>query len=110
MRSPSPALPHAIGYNRTIGIHTYFDRIAQRQEMAIESAPDQEIWVMTTEGAELTGYNSRYLEQLAKKNSLLPEDERPIKVRKRGGRHELWLPDLLRYIEEIGYGPHQDKS
>ena len=21
----------------------------------------------------------------------------------------LWLPDLLRYIEEIGYGPHQDK-
>ena len=77
--------------------------------MANEIAPDQQIWVMTGEGAELTGYSGRYLEQLAKKNSRLPEDERHIKVRMRGGRHELWLPDLLRYIEEIGYGPHQDK-
>ena len=78
--------------------------------MASEFAPDQEIWVMTTEGAELTGYNRQYLEKLAKKNSKLPNDERDIKVRKRSGRHELWLPDLLRYIEEIGYGPHQDKN
>ena len=78
--------------------------------MAIESAPDQEIWVLMSEGAELTGYSGRYLGQLAKKNMLLPEDERDIKVRKRGGRFELWLPDLLRYIKEIGYGPHQDKS
>ena len=78
--------------------------------MAIEIAPDQEIWVMTTEGAELTGYNRYYLEKLANKNSKLPEDEREIKVRKRLGRHELWLPDLLRYIEDIGYGPHHDKK
>ena len=78
--------------------------------MAIEIAPDQEIWVMTTEGAELTGYNKQYLEKLARKNSLLPEDERVIKVRMRSNRHELWLPDLLRYIEEIGYGPHEDKK
>jgi hypothetical protein len=78
--------------------------------MAIEIAPDQETWVMMTEGAELTGYNSRYLGQLAKKNLLLSEDERDIKVRKRSGRLELWLPDLLRYINEIGYGPHQDKK
>ncbi len=72
-------------------------------------APEQEIWVMTTEGAKLTGYNSRYLQQLAKKNAVLPEDERFIKVRMRSNRHELWLPDLLQYIEEIGYGPHQGK-
>ena len=78
--------------------------------MPIEIAPDQEMWVTTREGSELTGYSSRYLGQLAQKNSLLPEDERYIKVRKRGGRYELWLPDLLRYIEEIGYGPHQDKE
>ena len=78
--------------------------------MAIEIAPDQEKWVLMSEGAELTGYSGRYLGQLAKKNSLLAEDEREIKVRKRGGRFELWLPDLLRYIQEIGYGPHQDKS
>jgi hypothetical protein len=78
--------------------------------MAIESAPDQEIWVTTPEGKELTGYNRQYLEKLANKNFRLPEDERLIKIRKRSGRYELWLPDLLRYIEEIGYGPHQDKS
>jgi hypothetical protein len=78
--------------------------------MPIEIAPDQEMWVTTREGSELTGYNSRYLEQLASKNSRLSDDERSIKVRKRSGRHELWLPDLLRYINEIGYGPHQDKT
>ena len=77
--------------------------------MAIEIAPDQEIWVMTTEGAEVTGYNGQYLKKLAQKMAKLPEDERDIKIRKRVGRYELWLPDLLRYIDEIGYGPHQDK-
>ena len=77
--------------------------------MAIEIAPDQEIWVMTTEGAEVTGYNGQYLKKLAQKMAKLPEDERDIKIRKRVGRYELWLPDLLRYIDEIGYGPHQNK-
>ena len=77
--------------------------------MPIEITPDQEMWVITGEGSELTGYNSRYLGQLAKKNLMLLEDEREIKVRKRGGRLEMWLPDLLRYIKETGYGPHQDK-
>ena len=79
--------------------------------MAIEIAPDQEIWVMTREGAELTGYSSEYVEKLAHKNLKLPEDERQIKVRKRSGYfYELWLPDLLRYIKETGYGPHQNKK
>ncbi len=78
--------------------------------MAIEIAPEHEIWVMTREGAELTGYSSEYIEKLAHKNLRLPEDERQIKVRKRSGFfYELWLPDLLRYRDEIGYGPHQDK-
>jgi hypothetical protein len=35
--------------------------------LAIEIAPDQEIWVMSSEGAKLTGYSGRYLGQLAKK-------------------------------------------
>jgi len=78
--------------------------------MAIEIAPDQEIWVTTREGAELTGYNHQYLEKLAKKNWRVPEDERDIKIRNRSRRYELWLPDLMRYIKEIGYGPHQDKA
>ena len=74
--------------------------------MAIEITPDQQIWVMTGEGAELTGYSHEYLEKLANKNWRLPEDERPIKIRKRVGYfYELWLPDLLRYMTEIGSGP-----
>ncbi len=74
--------------------------------MAKEITPDQEIWVMTGEGAELTGYSHEYLEKLANKNWRLPEDERPIKIRKRAGYfYELWLPDLLRYMTEIGSGP-----
>jgi hypothetical protein len=78
--------------------------------MAIEITPDQEIWVMTREGEVLTGYSKEYVEKLAHKNFKLPEDERQIKVRKRSGFfYELWLPDLLRYIDEIGYGPHQNK-
>jgi hypothetical protein len=77
--------------------------------MAKEIAPEQQIWVTTREGAEVTGYNSQYLEKLANKNWRLPEDERLIKLRKRSGRYELWLPDVLIYIEEIGYGPHQNK-
>lgn len=79
--------------------------------MAIKITPDQEIWVTSDEAEELTGYNRRYVTQLANKNSKLPDDERHINVRKRAGQYyELWLPDLLRYIQEIGYGPHQNKS
>jgi hypothetical protein len=78
--------------------------------MAREITSEQEIWVMTAEGAEATGYNSQYVKKLAHKNWLLPEAERVIKIRKRRGYfYELWLPDLLRYIDEVGYGPHQDK-
>jgi hypothetical protein len=110
----SPAPPHAIRYNRQYWIKHIFRaneyRIEQRHSMAIEIASDQAIWVTTREGAELTGYNRQYLEKLAKKNWRVPEDERLIKIRNRSRRYELWLPDLLRYIEEIGYGPHQDKK
>lgn len=84
--------------------------IRYNELMAIKITPDQEIWVMTTEGSKITGYNRQYLEQLARKNLSLPEDERLLKVRMRARRYELWLPDLLRYIEEIGNGPHQDKK
>ena len=79
--------------------------------MAKKIAPEHQIWVMTREAAELTGYSSEYVEKLAHKNLKLPEDERLIKVRKRSRFfYELWLPDLLRYIKETGYGPHQDKK
>ncbi len=77
--------------------------------MAIQITSDQEIWVMTSEGSAITGYNALYLQKMARKNLALPEDERQFKVRMRGNRYEIWLPDLLRYIKEIGNGPHQDK-
>ena len=70
---------------------------------------DQEVWIMTTEAAEKTGYSREYLEQLARKNLQMPEDKRELEVRMRARRYELWLPDLLRYIEEIGSGP-RDKN
>ncbi|MCA0457937.1 MAG: hypothetical protein LCI00_28480 [Chloroflexi bacterium] len=73
--------------------------------MARETTPDQEIWVFTSEGAALTQYSREYLEKLAYKNWRLPENERVIQTRKRAGRYELWLPDLLRYKDEIGNGP-----
>ena len=77
--------------------------------MPKEISADQEIWVITPEGAELTGYSREYLEKLARKHLRLSEDERLIKVRKRANRYELWLPDLLRYINEIGRGPQDRK-
>ena len=77
--------------------------------MAVHITPEQEIWVFMSEGSEATGYNSQYLKKLAQKMSKLPENERMIRVRMRKRRYELWLPDLLNYIDEIGYGPHQSK-
>ncbi|MEO8607193.1 MAG: hypothetical protein ABI690_04895 [Chloroflexota bacterium] len=64
-----------------------------------------EKWVNTGEAAEITGYDQQYLQKLALKNARLPEDERVIRVNSRAGRHEMWLPDLLKYIAERGHGP-----
>jgi hypothetical protein len=77
--------------------------------MAVQITPDQEIWVMTEEGAEITGYSRNYLQQLAKKIFDQPEEERLVRIRMRSRRYEFWLPDLMHYIAEIGYGPHQNK-
>jgi hypothetical protein len=107
IRFPSPAAWDAMGYNERIGSRIE-DCTAPR--MAVKITPDQEIWVLAREAAEITGYSARYLGQLAQKNAIRPEDERDMKVRKRAGIfYEIWLPDLLRYIDEIGYGPHQNK-
>jgi hypothetical protein len=65
----------------------------------------EEIWVNTGEGAEFTGYNMDYLQQVARKMWRRPEDQRAIKVRNRAGRYELWLPDLVTYVDSIRHGP-----
>ena len=66
----------------------------------------EEIWVSTGEGAEITGYNMDYLRQIAYRMLQQPENERPIKIRSRARRYELWLPDLIAYIEQFGHGPY----
>jgi hypothetical protein len=68
-----------------------------------------EVWVTTTEGAEVTGYHPEYLQKLARKYWREPEEKRVIKIRNRSRRYELWLPDLIKYIDEHGYGPHHPK-
>lgn len=65
----------------------------------------QETWVLTSEAADITGYNVNYLQKLARKLWLQNEAERLIRLRKRGGQYELWLPDLLHYMKEHGTGP-----
>jgi hypothetical protein len=70
----------------------------------------EETWVNTIEGAEITGYNVDYLRQIAYKMWRQPENERVIKVRFRAHRYELWLPELVYYIENTGHGPHPKRA
>jgi hypothetical protein len=70
----------------------------------------EEIWVNTTEGANITGYNVDYLRQLAQKMWQQPEGERAIKMLNRSRRYEMWLPDLIAYIEGLGHGPQPKRT
>jgi hypothetical protein len=65
----------------------------------------EETWVNTTEGAELTGYHPDHVRELARINWNKPEQERLIKVRRRSNRYDIWLPDLVAYIDAHGHGP-----
>jgi hypothetical protein len=66
----------------------------------------EEIWVNTNEAAEITGYFYTHVRKLARDNWNLPEDQRVIRVRRRVERYEIWLPDLIKYKNDIGKGPH----
>ncbi len=70
----------------------------------------QEIWVSTTEAGDITGYNSRYLQQLAQQIFKQPEEDRLVKVRNRSRRYEFWLPDLIAYINENRHGPQPKRT
>ncbi len=65
----------------------------------------EETWVNTTEGAEITGYTVGGLRHLAASMAKKPEEERMIKVRKRSSGWEMWLPDLILYVEQPRTGP-----
>jgi hypothetical protein len=58
----------------------------------------EEIWVNLNEGARASGYNHQYVQRLVTKMSRKPEEEREIKLRKRSNGWEMWLPDLMTYI------------
>jgi hypothetical protein len=64
-----------------------------------------QIWVNTVEAVQLTGYSYVHIQKLARDNWNLPKEERLIRVRRRSGRYDLWLPDLYNYIEKHGAGP-----
>ncbi len=69
----------------------------------------EEIWVNTSEATELTGYFHTHVRKLARDNWALPEEQRAIRIRRRAGRYDIWLPDLVKYMKERGTGPQPGK-
>lgn len=59
----------------------------------------EEIWVKVDEGAQRTGHHVDHVRRLARENMRLPDDERLLRVRKEGKAYEIWLPDLVNYVE-----------
>jgi len=76
--------------------------MSDAEKQKVES---QEIWVDLYEAAEITGYNYHSMRRLIYGMGQQPEDERAIKIRKRTSRWELWLPDLLVYVDKPRPGP-----
>jgi hypothetical protein len=65
----------------------------------LEKLDSQEIWVDLHEAAEKTGYSIDGIRKVAQRISRQAEAEREIKMRKRSSRWEMWLPDLIAYVE-----------
>jgi hypothetical protein len=72
----------------------------------MEKTDSLDVWVSTNEAVERTGYFHTHVRKLARENWNLPEDQRFIRVRRPIDRYEIWLPDLLKYIENTGRGPY----
>jgi chromosome segregation and condensation protein ScpB len=70
----------------------------------------QETWINIREAAELTGYNREYIKKLMMRIAKRPENQREIKLRKRSFGYELWLPDLLAYIQKPSRGPQPKRK
>src|SRR5262249_53587835 len=60
----------------------------------------EEIWINVEQGAERTGYHLDHVRRLARESLRMPENERLIKVRREGHAYEIWLPDLINYVEK----------
>ena len=73
-------------------------------------SPVEAVWVNATEAAEITGYSPLYVTRLARRIYKKPEAEREIQIMKRSNRYDLWLPDLIAYIEGVGHGPQRKRN
>lgn len=67
--------------------------------------PPGESWVNVTEAAKITGFHRDHMRKLVTRLWKIPEEEREVKMIRRSGGYELWLPDLLEYIKKTTRGP-----
>ena len=74
-------------------------------EQPVRDINVDEIWVNTSEAAELTGYNYHSIRKVIQRIASQPEDSREIKMRRRTTGWEMWLPDLMAYVERPRSGP-----
>jgi hypothetical protein len=79
-------------------------------DMELNKIESKEIWVDLFEAAELTGFNLESMRKLAYRIAQQAEDERPIKIRKRTSRWEMWLPDLVAYTKLPLRGPRPKRE
>jgi hypothetical protein len=79
-------------------------------DMELEKIRSQEIWVNVAEAAEITGYSFDSVRNLVQRLAKQPEAEREVSIRKRAHRWEMWLPDLMKYVEKPGRGSHAKRK
>jgi hypothetical protein len=79
-------------------------------EQPVRDINVDEIWVNTSEAAELTGYHRNYVQKLARDNWNLPEGERKILVERHPNGYMLWLPKLVDYLSEKTRGPQPKRK
>jgi hypothetical protein len=70
----------------------------------------EETWVNIVEAAQATGYNRNYIQKLVKKMSQKLEEEREIRLRLRTSYWEVWLPDLIAYMNNKRHGPQRKRK
>ena len=95
---------HAINQRKVEGV-IWVRMYAPMSDAPLENLDSQEIWVDLYEAAEITGYSVVGLRGIVSRMSQLPEAEREVRVRKRTGRWELWLPNLINYLGKPKHGP-----
>jgi hypothetical protein len=79
-------------------------------EQPVSDIVVDEIWVNTSEAAELTGYHRDYVQKLARRNWFLPENDRQIMVQRHPNGYMLWLPALVKYLSGKSRGPQPKRK